>query len=462
WSVRLSGERDLLPENDVADFAIELVDRPLRVLYIEGSPRWEYRYLKNLLVREPSIESSVMLLSADRDFAQEGNTPLSRLPRDVEEFSQFDLVILGDLPSGFLNESRQAAIRDQVASRGSGLIFIGGPRSMPESWDGTPLGDLLPFSGRLDLTRRTGPVNVVPTDGASRLGILQLDDRIDGGWPLDLSDPSFGWSRLQWSQEIEVERLKPTAEILAEAVPTDADGVGPTPILIGMRYGAGQILYVATDEIWRWRYGRGERLYERFWVQLLRLLGREAVAADVPVRMTVTPEQAVVGRPVIVSVSLLDTSIRLDPPESVLVEIVSSGTGSTETIELGRSDDRSWTGTWTPSRLGTVTFRIVEPGLAALATETRPRIDVVRPDDEIRMADADHELLESIATATNGAVYDAADSTSLARALSDLPNRAIVTETPIRERIWTSPLVFMVVILLATLEWSGRRWLRLD
>ena len=462
WSVRLVGERDLVPENDVAEFSIELVDRPLRVLYIEGSPRWEYRYLKNLLVREPSIESSVMLLSADRDFAQEGNTPLARLPRDAEEFGRFDLVILGDLPANFLNESRQTAIREQVASRGSGLIFIGGPRSMPSSWDGTPLGDLLPFSGGLDLTRRTGPVNVVPTGDAARLGILRLDDRVDGGWPEDLSDPSFQWSRLQWSQEIEVERLKPTAEILAEAIPVDADGVGDTPILIGMRFGAGQVLYVATDEIWRWRYGRGERLYERFWVQLLRLLGREAVASDAVIRMSATPEVAVVGRPVMVSVDLLDSSIGLDLPESLLVEIDRIDGEGRETIEIGRSNTRSWTGSWVPNRLGTVAFRIAEPGLAVLAADLSPRVEVVRPDDEIRAADADHELLETLARATGGATYDGRDPTSLRRALADLPNRAIVTERPIRERIWTSPLVFLVIVLLVTLEWSGRRWQRLD
>lgn len=462
WAVRLVGERDLVPENDATEFTIELVDRPLRVLYIEGSPRWEYRYLKNLLVREPSIESSVMLLSADRDFAQEGNTPLSRLPRDSEEFGQFDLIILGDLPANFLNESRQDAIREQVASRGSGLIFIGGPRSMPENWDGTPLGDLLPFTGSLELTRRTGPVNVVPTEGAARLGILRLDDRDDGGWPEDLSDPSFGWSRIQWAQEIEVDRLKPTAEILAEAVPVESDGVGATPILIGMRFGAGQVLYMATDEIWRWRYGRGEQLYERFWVQLLRLLGREAVASDAPIRMVVTPERAVVGRPLMVSVDLLDTSVGIDPPESLMVEIERMDSDVRETIEIGRSNTRSWTGSWIPNRLGVVSFRIVEPGLAALAADLAPRVEVIRPDDEIRMADADHGVLESLATTTGGTTYESRDPRSLEKALSELPNRAIVTETPIRERIWTSPLVFLVVVLLVTLEWSGRRWQRLD
>jgi len=97
----LSG--DIIDDNDSVEIIVDVVDRPIRVLYVEGYPRWEYRYLKNILVREESIESSVMLISADRDFAQEGNTPISRLPRTEEEFGEFDLIIIGDLPSGFFS-----------------------------------------------------------------------------------------------------------------------------------------------------------------------------------------------------------------------------------------------------------------------------------------------------------------------------------------------------------------------
>ena len=87
WTVRIEpDEPDLVPENNVASVAIELVDRPMRVLFVDGYPRWEYRYLKNLLIREESIESSNFLLTADRDFAQEGNAPISRLPRTGEEW----------------------------------------------------------------------------------------------------------------------------------------------------------------------------------------------------------------------------------------------------------------------------------------------------------------------------------------------------------------------------------------
>jgi len=468
WSVRIAGDADLVPENDVSSFPIELVDRPLRVLYIEGGPRWEYRYLKNLLVREPSIESSVMLLSADRDFAQEGNTPLARLPRDADEFAQFDLVILGDVPAGFLTEGRQEAIRELVERRGGGLVMLGGPRSMPNTWSESPLASLVPFSGGFDLERRGEAVMMRPTDEAARLGVLRLDESVESGWPVDLSDPDYGWSRLQWVQRIDPERLKPTAEVLAEAVSVEASTDGPTgaeatPIVIGMRYGAGQVLYVATDEIWRWRYGRGETFHERFWIQLLRLLGREAIESDVPVQLAATPARAVVGRPVLVTVDLLDGSLGIEPPETVLVEARDADGEIAATAELARAAESSWTGTFVPERIGPLDLVVAEPGLAALAAGTTVRIEVGRPDDELRLADADHALLAALAEDTGGLVHRLDDPRPvLDRVYEAIPNRAIVTESPIRERIWTSPLFFMLILLLAATEWTVRRLSRLD
>ena len=92
-----------------------------------------------------------MLISADRDFAQEGNQPITRLPRSPEEFAQFDLIILGDVPSGFFSPEQLDMIRDHVAIRGAGLLWIGGERSTPSSYSATVLADLLPMRGSLSL-----------------------------------------------------------------------------------------------------------------------------------------------------------------------------------------------------------------------------------------------------------------------------------------------------------------------
>ncbi|NCY17783.1 MAG: hypothetical protein EBX39_13705, partial [Actinobacteria bacterium] len=164
WEVAIDpASADADPSNDHRNIDISSVDRPLRVLYLDGRPRWEFRYLRSILLREAGMESSIMLLSADRDFAQEGTAPLARLPATAEELAPFDVIVIGDVPAGAIDATRQRIIQEQVARRGAGLVWIGGERSTPSSWEGSPLEELLPFRGSLDVPRWDEPVLMQPT-----------------------------------------------------------------------------------------------------------------------------------------------------------------------------------------------------------------------------------------------------------------------------------------------------------
>jgi hypothetical protein len=300
WRVELVGARaDLVRENDVRDLSVEFIDRPLRVLYVEGTSRWEYRYFKNLLTREKDVESSIMLLSADRDFAQEGNMPIARLPRTKEEFAKYDLFVFGDVPSGFFSPDQLAIIRSEVSERGAGLLWIAGERSTPSSWEATPLADLFPFRPPLALEPRVGASVIRPTSVAERLGVLRLSDDGDG-WPDVLTSAEVQWPRLRYVQGVPRSRLKPTAEVLAEAEGVGAAASEPSAAVTRMRFGAGEVVFVATDEIWRWRYGQGERYPERFWIPLVRLLARESlVKGDERAPRAVEPARGAPGEAVV-------------------------------------------------------------------------------------------------------------------------------------------------------------------
>ena len=461
WSVVVEpDEADLVPRNNRLQIAIELVDRPMRVLFVEGYPRWEYRYLKNLLVREKSIESSVMLLSADRDFAQEGNAPITRLPRTAEEFEDFDVIVLGDLPASFFSPDQLDLIRDHVAERGAGLLWIAGERETPGSYADTVLADLLPLSGGLNLPAFDGPVNMEPTLLADRLGVLQLESASGRpGWPQSLRDKSYRWSQLWYAQRIDPERLKPTAEVLATTVAQSGEAM--YPLVMSMRYGAGQSIYVATDEIWRWRYGRGERFVEQFWIQMIRLLGRAslATAGDRGV-LTIDPRRSEIGAPVRVRMELLDATLVDERRPSIGAVIVDGSgrvVGRLELIPESAGSERYAT-TWIPDRAGPYTVRLDEPELMDAGLELSADVEVLARADELQRPETDHEALRSLASETGGAIITPA---ALAAGDFTLPNRSITTENPLREPIWDAPIVFVVILLLLTLEWVGRRLLRL-
>ncbi len=454
WIVRVrAGADDLVKANDEQFVDVEFVDRPLRILYIEGYPRWEFRYLKNLLVRESSFQSSVMLLSADRDFAQEGNAPLERLPQTEEEFSEYDLFIVGDVPASSLSETQIANIRRSVSDRGAGLLWIAGERSTPSSWRGTDLEDLLPIRGVPE--RFDEAVFVEPTESALRAGVMRLGESSRDRWPLILTSAGDR-GRLEWAQRIETSALKPAAESLAMA--RTVSGSAPSPLVVSMRFGAGLIVYVATDETWRWRHGIGETYQERFWIQFIRYLSRGAAQSDgKPFRLLVDPKQPGVGSPATIRVEIQDPRLGIGAGGESLdaqVQLIDPANGSSEqTIQL-TSEGSGWVGLWSADAAGMWRVRVDSPRTGSMEQLVR----VVRFDSELAHPETDHQQLIDLATRTGGAVVQPAD---LDRLKQLLPKRAVTRERSIVDPIWNSPGAFLAVLLLLLFEWVGRRWLRL-
>jgi hypothetical protein len=491
WAVRVVPDvPDLIEQNNRSELAIELVDRPLRVLYFDGYPRWEYRYLKNLLVREHSIQSAAMLLASNRQYLREGDVPLDNLPRSPEEWAKFDVIILGDLPAALFTREQLEQLRDHVSLRGAGLLWVGGPGSTPGAWRDTPLADLLPFSlasagdgtGGSSVRAYDGPVVMSPAPAAKRLNLLELGETPEEGWPARLSDPATGWSQLQYAQRIDPAWVKPTAEVLAtfsaagapEATdpekPSPAGAGAPTPAVLSMRYGAGRVLYVATDEIWRWRYARGEALPERFWLPLLRLQGRESLArSSRPAVLEVTPRRAEVDQPVRLAVRILDQALADAAPGALTARLRPNATGDVASrpgnVDLtlapetapGERTGRSYATTWIPAQPGRYHVEVADPALsgAALAAD----VEIALPDDELRHPEADHGLLTRLSTQTEGRVLTVAELSELPRLL---PKREVhIAGTPDIQTLWDRPAALALVVVLLAAEWMGRRLIKL-
>ncbi|MEQ9096452.1 MAG: hypothetical protein RIE32_09340 [Phycisphaerales bacterium] len=469
WQVRfVPDEPDLLAENDSADLSVRVVDRPLRVLYIDGSPRWERRYLTSMLLREPSVRSSSLLLAARRSFIEEGNVTIGFPPTTDEAWAEYDVVVIGDVRSGLFSNEQLDQLREHVASRGAGLLWIGGVSSTPSSWRGTPLEDLLPF--RMDqgagVSDVSEPVVLDRTTSGERLGVLRLDESL-ATWPAYLSDPATGWNRLWWSQRIDEGALKPTAEVLARFEP--AQGGSATPAVLTMPYGSGRVVYVATDEIWRYRYGRGEPLFERFYLPLVRMQARGRLArTGAEAALSVSPRPALVERPARVEVRLLDQSLvdrRLPAVRAQVRPLGDRSQGAApQSLTLGIEDtgarralSQGYAASWLPTEPGTYEIIVDEPLLAPLGL--RIEVEVLADSDELRDPMADHDLLASLAERTGGRVLG---MDTLGELPELLPRREVVVAgQPQIEPLWDRPIALVVLLVLLTMEWVGRRLIRL-
>lgn len=506
WTVRLEPTGpDLLPQNNEARLALALVDRPLRVLYIDGYPRWEYRFLKNILAREKSVSFASTLLAVGRRYLQEGDEDLDAIPSTAQEWAKWDVVMLGDVRPDVFTDQQLSQLKDRVARGGAGLLWIAGEGAVPTAWRTTPLGDLLPMSfsqGEASIRSFARDVLIRPTPLADALGVMRLEDtpatasspssadaaalaQTSPFWPQALSDPINTWARLRWVQNIEPSTLKPAVETLAVAQPIEigeAERPRPSPAVLTMRFGAGRIIYVATDEIWRWRYGRGDQYPERFYLQLLRLLGRESVSrSGKPAVLAISPERIDLGQPARVSAEIVDQVLVENPPASLTVRITraqgpNSADEPVEPITLtlrpewqgaaSTNQRLAYVATFVAPATGrytaTLTDALLSTAPAGPTSPTDPitaEAEVLLADDEQRQPETDHPLLAQLSTSTGGSVLSESDLKNLDRLL---PRRELRTTGIAQEHtLWDTPAALLLILLLLTVEWVGRRLIRL-
>ena len=477
WSVRVTHQpppgqtprRELVSENNTRTIELEVIDQPIRVLYVEGYPRWEFRYLKNLLIREKSISSSTYLLSADRSFAQEGDVPITRLPADANEMNAYDVVILGDVPPDYFNTGQLTALRDHVSAGGAGLIWLGGESHTPRSYNGTPLADLLPMRRPADVVRygtSSSLFKLKPTPLAQSLSVMRMRDIGSGSAPQE--DWPGALPPLRWMQDMGP--LKPTAEVIAEGYEIEsADEL--IPALVRLRYGAGQSLYVGTDEAWRWRYGRGEWYFEQYWVQLVRMLGRARIQADTDrADFHISSRNVAIQQPLVVELEIADPLLinrglsrvgitvrrASDPAGQAIDSLELLPVMNREPVASGSPTRVMYRAVWRPTLAGALVLSVSEPALAELALVQSVRVTM--PNDEMQNPRSDHARLRALAEQTAGAVVPLDE---LNRLVKLVPNRARITPTDIREPLWDSWLSMIVLMVLFSCEWVARRAIRL-
>lgn len=240
-------------DNNFAQLAIRVSEDPLRILLLDDKARWEARYLTALFERDRRSELIRRYASVR---IPRGKHVL--MPETQEVLDRFDLVILGDLPAKLLDPDDQKMLVDFVTRRGGFLVVLAGRQAMPVAYSLGPLAKLLPVMGadtegepppaaglRLTDEGVTDPITQVLED-------RQLNRRM---WK---ALPRLGWIHRGV-------RPKPHARVLVE---TD-DGLR-TPVVALNRVGGGRVLYLGTDEGWRWRERLGERVHQTFWQQAMR------------------------------------------------------------------------------------------------------------------------------------------------------------------------------------------------
>ncbi|NOS99306.1 MAG: VWA domain-containing protein [Phycisphaerales bacterium] len=451
-------------EHDTTDnafgAAIQVIDKPIRVLYVDGYPRFEFRYLKNTLLREPTIRSSIILLSADRDFAPEGTDPIVRFPTTADELAEYDVVLFGDVdPTGdWLSPGQQELLVEFVSHQGGGFGLIAGTRHAPIAFRGTPLEKLIPvridpdFLGRYDrpLDESLQP-NITPDGRTGGLFHGIIADADANGIPD--GPPNHAMPAVYWVAR--TLGARPGATVLAELT-TAAAGEAAWPVMVLGRYGAGSVFFSAVDETWRWRRGGGEWWFDSFWLHVCRTLARPAVEGADRVTLRTDRQRYAFGEPVLVIAEIRDPALVTLSGHEWPIVIRDAADRPVERITLTRIGESvpRFEGSFTPRRAGTYALTPDESVVGSGGRDIKTVVYVSDADLERRRTQADHDGLARLAAETGGRTMELDEIADVTGGILDRSRRI---PDDFVEPLWDSRLVLTVFILMIGCEWVLRK-----
>jgi hypothetical protein len=442
---------ETLVDNNRLTAPIAIREEKLRVLVVESLPRWEYRYLRNALSRDPGVEVSCLLFHPGLSKVGGGNKDyIKQFPSGLDELSKFDVVFLGDVghDDAQLTAEQCRLLKGLIEHQASGLVFMPGPQGRQFSLLDTALADLFPVV--MDESQPGGwgsrtPGHFELTELGRRSLLTQLADTPEDNLEVWEDLPGFQWYA-------PVVRAKGGSEVLA--VHKDATNAhGRLPLLVTRTFGAGKVLFMGTDGAWRWRKGVEDKYHYRFWGQVVRWMAyqRNMVKGET-MRLYYSPDQPQVRQTLALHANVMERNGEPLTKGDVTARITAPS-GKAETVRF-TSTGEEWGvfhGRFTAAEPGkhhvllackqtgaTLETSVFVQGLAAerVGLPARP------------------EVLEEIARVTRGKVLAPDKFDPLVQSLADLPDPPSSIR---RVQLWSHPLLAGSVICLLGVFWIGRK-----
>ena len=438
-------------DNNRLTAPISIREEKLRVLVIESYPRWEYRYLRNALSRDPGVAVSCLLFHPGLSKAGGGSKDyIKQFPAGLDELSRFDVVFLGDvgLEDGQLTAEQCSRLKGLVEQQASGIVFLPWWQWRQFSLLDTDLDDLYPVV--LDDTQPGGwgsrtPGHFELTELARRSLLTRLADTEEENVEVWEGLPGFQWYA-------PVLRARAGSEVLC--VHKDiSNSFGRLPLLVTRTCGAGKVLFMGTDGAWRWRKGVEDKYHYRFWGQVVRWMAYQRnMAKGETLRLYYSPDQPQIDRTLTLSANVMDR--RGEPlHDGEVTARITAPSGKVETVGFLSLGD-----TW-----GAYSGRYAarEPGrhqvlLACKQTEATLEasffVQGAAVEGTGRPARA--EVLAEIARVTRGRVIELGKLDEVVSSLAALPDPPPAVR---RVQLWSHPALAGLLVALLGVFWVGRK-----
>lgn len=431
--------------------SVRVVNERINVLCIEGSARWEFRYLRAMLKRDPRINATFIATRAQPELAQNSSEYIAEFPEGREEAFSYDLVILGDVDSSFFSAEAFLRLEELIKERGGSLLMLCGSRFAPASYAGTPVERMLPVefdaeAGWEDVDDSVYPV--LTPEGRSSLVMTLENDQ-------DEND-------LVWSRVAPLDRIppllapRPGATVLAE-LSDSLSRAERYPLVSWQRYGTGKCMMMATDRLWLLRFKTGDKYHWRVWSQCVQFLTLSRLMGEhKQIRLETDRVTYPVDGQVMLYAHLLDEDYEpLSQPgfevEISALDMETAGEPQRVTLRPDASNPGLYEGYFSPPGAGG--YR-VEANAADRPLSNTAEFQVADLRPELANTDMQIEHLRRIADLSGGECLGVLDLKKLPSLLNRKPyTTTIRTDRP----LWDNLLVASLLAVLLGFEWIVRR-----
>jgi uncharacterized membrane protein len=442
-------------QNNARSALIEVSDRHEKILYFEGEPRFEAKFILRAVEDDKNLQVVLLQRTAENKYyrrnVEGGEEVADGFPKTREELFSYRALILGSVEAASFTPDQLRMIADFVSKRGGGLLMLGGRRAFAEGgWSGTPVGEVLPVTLDPADNARKGSYLSELTVKPTRAGATSPVTQIAG----DEEESAKRWNDLPPLTSVNpIRGIKPGATTLLSGL--DAKKQDQV-VLAFQRYGRGKALAFPVQDSWQWRMSAKipvtDTTYATFWRRLARWL-----VDDVPERvmLTMTQDRVDPGQPMKLSAEVLDPQYS-GINDAHVVAHVTSPSGKTRDVPLE----------WTVEHDGEYRSSVVpeEEGLYTIKVDANRESKELGTDTTyVRASAADNEyfdatmrapLLRRLAEETGGRFYTAANVSELPDAINYSGRGVTVVE---QRDLWDMPIVLLALIALTGGEWAYRR-----
>ncbi len=443
-------DAETITDNNSLTFPITIRNEELKVLIVESYPRWEYRYLRNALERDPGADVFCLLFHPDIESVGGGRNYLDEFPSDQELFD-YDVVFLGDVgvESNQLSVENCEHLRQLVRSHAGGLVFLPGFRGRQSTLLTTELEELYPVVPDATQPRGVGltrPARYSLTESGRRSLLTRLEPGDDQNEQVWRNLPGYQWYAASL-------RAKIGSEVLATH-DSESTRFGRVPLIATRTFGTGKVLFMGTDGAWRWRRGVEDLYHYRFWGQVVRWMAYQRnMSQGESMRLFYSPDRPEADNVLTLNANVMSATGEPLRDGTVVVQVVTPS-GQTDSVRLAAAGDDAWglfTGTFTPKEDGT--YQLVTT-CAETGSRLETNISVQGQEREHVGQPTRPDVLKEVSEISRGSLTKLEDIDGLIDSIASMPE----PEGEIRRvRLWSHPAWGALLVVLLGAFWTGRK-----